>query len=324
MKYKWKYKKNFSADILDQLLLSRGIKEEEKEKFLSPNWDRDIYDPFLFRQMPQAINAVFKAIENDKNIVIHGDYDADGISGASLLYTTLKEIIEKSRSKAKVEVFLPDREEDGYGVAEHTVDRFITERQDLLITVDCGIANADSLDKAAAAGIDVIICDHHQLGERLPKNAIIIHPLAPKETYPNKYLCGTGVAFKLATALIAKSRERGLDFVDGWEKWLTDFVAIATVTDVMPLTGENRVLEKFGLITLNKTRRPGLRQIIALSGTELGSIDTQTIGFRIGPRLNAAGRIGKAITAFKTLTAKNQEEAERFASELEILNRERQ
>src|SRR3989338_2370590 len=162
------------------------------------------------------------------------------------------------------------------------------------------------------------------MGTYFPGHAIALHPLAPGETYENKTLCGTGVAFKFASALIHEARDRGADIPEGYEKWFLDFVAIATVTDVMPILGENRVLETFGLQVLNKTRRPGLRAMLMMSGTDLGTIDTQAIGFRIGPRLNAAGRLSSAKLAFDTLTARTAEAAEVAATKLESLNKERQ
>lgn len=324
MKFAWNIQKEDIDDIVEALLENRGIKDEDVAAFLNPDWDEHTHDPAEFTQIKQAVDKLFEALEQEKSIIIHGDYDADGVSGSALLYTAIQDISEKLGFDPNVDVYLPNRERDGYGVAMHTVDRLGKEKTDLLVTVDCGIANADELDYAHELGMDVIICDHHQLGKRLPQNALIIHPLAPGETYPNKHLCGTGVAFKFASALIAEARKRGADFPVGFEKWYLDFVAIATVTDVMPLKGENRVLEKYGLLVLNKTRRPGIRKIVELSRSKIGTLDTQSIGFRIGPRLNAAGRIASAKTAFQTIASKDPQEVEELANELELLNRERQ
>ena len=311
-------------DLVTQLLANRGIAPAERDIFLSPDWDRDTFSPSIFTKMNDAVAAMFTALEKGEPIVIHGDYDADGVSGSSLLYGALTDIAEKMKYTLDLEVFLPDRERDGYGVAMHTIERFITEGKKLLVTVDCGIANGLELDRAFEAGLTTIVCDHHQMGTHFPNHAIILHPLAPGEPYPNKTLCGTGVAFKFASALIDEARKRGADFPEGYEKWFLDLVAIATVTAVMPLTGENRVLETFGLRVLNKTRRPGIRSLLVSSGTELGAIDTQVIGFRIGPRLNAAGRLSSARLAFDALTAKTIAEADVAALALEKLNRERQ
>lgn len=309
---------------MTQLLVNRGVPAERREVFLHPNWERDTYSPFVFTKMQQAIDAMFRSLEAGDAIVIHGDYDADGVSGSSLLCEALRLVALKLDFALNLEVFLPDREKDGYGVAFHTIDRFIAEGKKLLVTVDCGVANGLELDRAHDAGIDVVVCDHHQMGTHYPSNAIVLHPLAPGETYPNKTLCGTGVAFKFASGLIEEARKRGADIPLGYEKWFLDFVAIATVTDVMPLLGENRALEFFGLQVLNKTRRPGLLALLRQSGTELGTIDTQSIGFRIGPRLNAAGRLASAKLAFDTLTATSSVDADCAAMKLETLNTQRQ
>jgi single-stranded-DNA-specific exonuclease len=324
MAYKWKILSEEPGDLVGTLLKNRGIEKDQSAAFLSPDWDRDIHDPALFTAMDAAVARTFDAMEKGEKIVIHGDYDADGISGTTLVFGILKEIADKLQYTLDVKPFLPDRERDGYGVAMHTIERFGKEGVRHVITVDCGIANADELDRAHELGISVVVCDHHQLGERLPEHAMIIHPLAPGESYPNKKLCGTGVAFKFGTSLLNEARKRGADFPVGYEKWYLDLVAIATVTDVMPLQGENRVLEHFGLLVLNKTQRPGLKELIQMAGCNLGGIDTQSIGFRIGPRINAAGRIGSAETAFRALSAKTGKEATDYAAELEMLNRQRQ
>lgn len=323
MQKTWVVAPRTEEDIVTQLMVNRGIPKDERASFLAPTWT-SVHSPFLFTQMPHAVARMFAALTGGTPIVIHGDYDADGVSGASLLYGALMEIAERLQLAADVDVYLPDREKDGYGVAMHTVERIASEGAKLLVTVDCGIANADQLDRAHELGVDAIVCDHHQLGERLPAHAILLHPLAPGETYPNKTLCGTGVAFKFAAALVHEARQRGADFPDGHEKWYLDLVAIATVTDVMPLRGENRVLEHFGLKVLRKTRRPGLQAIVASAGSALDDIDTEVIGFRIGPRLNAAGRLASAEFAYRALVAPNIVEGMKAAAQLEALNRRRQ
>lgn len=334
MKYNWQLVTNEpNEDIVDALLQAREIDPKDRENFLHPDWDRDTHDPFIFTKMQQAVDRLFDALENREKITIHGDYDADGVSGSALLMTAIRDVVDGMNradtgsetakwSAENVDVYLPDREKDGYGVAMHTVERLASEGVKLLITVDCGIANIEEFKRAHALGMDVIICDHHQLAETVPEHALIIHPLAPGETYPNKHLCGTGVAFKFASGLLTEARKRGADIPDGHEKWYLDLVAIATVTDVMPLHGENRTLEKFGLKVLRKSRRPGVQKIMDYARGELESADTTTIGFQIGPRINAAGRIRSAKIAFDALTAPAHE-ADEYARELEMLNRER-
>lgn len=324
MSFKWKVLQGETDDVVQALLKNRGIDPEDVTAFLHPDWERDTHDPFLFKRMQNAVDRVFLALEKGEKIKIHGDYDADGISGSTLLYTCLRDICEKlDYNIENISVFLPDRERDGYGVAVHNIEAFAEEGVNLIVTVDCGISNDVSLGRAHELGMDVIICDHHQLGEKLPEHAIIIHPLAPGEDYPNKTLCGTGVAFKLASALIREARKRGAEFPEGYEKWFLDLVAIATVTDVMPLIGENRALEKYGLVVLNKTRREGIRKIMDFSRGEMGAIDTQTIGFQIGPRINASGRVASPEIAFRTLSSRDEVKARELAGELERLNRER-
>lgn len=310
--------------MVRQILVNRHVDVADVDKFLAPEWDRDTYSPASFQNMKVAVDKVFEALFAGAKIVIHGDYDADGVCGSTVLFTTLREICERMSLPFNVEVFLPDREKDGYGVAMHTVERLGAEGVKLLITVDCGIANGLELGRANELGLDVVICDHHQMGEHYPDKAIVLHPLAPGENYINKSLCGTGVAFKLASGLLDEARARKADFPVGHEKWLLDLVAIATVTDVVPLLGENRTLEHYGLKVLQKTRRPGLKAILNIAGTELAGVDTQAIGFRIGPRLNAAGRLASAKLAFNTLAAQTDDEASKAALELERLNKERQ
>lgn len=346
MKSSWIVAPRLHDDVVEQLLATRGVQGDARDAFLSPSWEAGVHAPSLFTAMPRAVARIFDALDRGERVVIHGDYDADGVCGASLLFEAIRDVHGRTPSSSpinggeafeqppaiyggdggglRLEVFLPDREKDGYGVAMHTIERIAAEGAKLLITVDCGIANADQLDRAHELGVDVVVCDHHQLGDRLPAHAALLHPLVPGEVYPNKTLCGTGVAFKLACALFDEARRRGADFPAGYEKWFLDLVAIATVTDVMPLIGENRVLEYFGLKVLRKTRRPGILALLAASGTNAADVDTETIGFRIGPRLNAAGRLASAEYAFKTVVAQTPSEAVDAAAALEALNTERQ
>jgi single-stranded-DNA-specific exonuclease len=321
---KWVLPAATRGDVVEQLLLNRGVKPADFSAFLQPDYERDTFAFEGFKEMTRAVERVMFALKTGEKIVIHGDYDADGVSGATILYTTLTEIAEKLSYAAVISVYLPDRELDGYGVAMHTVERLAAEGTKVLITVDCGIANGLELGRATELGMESVVCDHHQMGEYYPATSIVLHPLAPGEDYQNKVLCGTGVAFKFASALLAEARRLGADFPVGHEKWLLDLVAIATVTDVMPLLGENRALEHFGLKVLRKTRRPGIRAMLRASATELAQVDTQVIGFRIGPRLNAAGRLASARLAFETLAARTDEEAIRAAATLEALNKQRQ
>ncbi len=314
-----------NAAIL-QLLWNRGIKtQEEIDVFLGPDYSRDIHDPAEFKNMKAAVARLFEAIESGQVITVHGDYDADGVCGSAVLFTTIKEIGDKlGYDSSNLNVYIPHREQEGYGLFVETVDHLKNvHKTNLIVTVDCGISNFETIAHAKENGIDTIVCDHHDVPET-PPDAIIIHPKMPDETYPNKDLAGTGVAFKFACGLLDEARARGLDFPEGHEKWLLDLVAIATVTDVMKLTGENRTLEKFGLLVLNKTRRPGLKALFEIANISDKTLETWNIGWQIGPRLNAAGRVDHATYAFELLVCEDNEEAQTMAEELNAKNQKRQ
>lgn len=312
------------------VLFRRGITAPaEAERFLDPRYEDALHDPFLFRDMKKAVHRLLRAIEKRETITIHGDYDADGVDAAALLHVLLKKL------GAQVDVFLPHREEDGYGIITRTVEALAARGTTVLITCDCGIANRAEIARGNELGIDTIITDHHALPAELPEAHATIHPLVPGETYPDKGLAGGGVAFKLATALLAEARkrmpERTAEIPLGWEKWLLEFAAISSIGDVVPLLGETRAIVKFGLVVLNKHRRPGMRRLLALTGhlDPLGlmkpkEVTSETVAFQICPRINAAGRMRHAEDAFRLLTAEDEEEAATFAQRLQDLNKDRQ
>lgn len=311
--------------VIAQLLWQRGIRtEEEAEHFFEPNYERDLNDPFLFRDMSRAVERIFHALEIGEHITIHGDYDADGVTGSAVLTSTLRDLARiLGKETASIDFYVPHREREGYGLHEATVDLLRDRGTNLIITVDCGIACREAIALAHTYGIDTIVVDHHEFPNELP-DAILIHPRLSGETYPFPYLAAVGVAWKLASALYARARERGLSVSPYAEKWLLDLVAIATVTDVMPLIGENRVLEHCGLKVLRRTRRLGLQKLYEIAGIKPEKIDTYSVGFKIGPRLNAAGRMEHAESAFQLLMAENAEEALRFARKLHEQNTARQ
>ena len=313
--------------VLLQLLWNRNLRtQEEMDLYLSPDWSRDIHSPTLFCQMNKAVQRIFRAFEQKETITVHGDYDADGVCGNTLLLTCLRDLCRAFLFNEKlITSYIPHREKEGYGLSVETVEHLNThEHTKLIITVDCGISNKQAIDRAKTLGIETIICDHHTIPEEIPDQTIIIHPLIKHETYPNKFLCGTGVAFKLACSLYEEARKRGAKILEGYEKWLLDLVAVATVTDVMPLLGENRLLEMYGLLVLNKTKRIGLRKLIEISGGTFGTLDTTSIGFQIGPRLNAAGRINHATEALDLLMSEDETQATELAMRLQETNKERQ
>jgi single-stranded-DNA-specific exonuclease len=324
--------------VAASMLAHRGLfSNEEIASFLDPSWEKGIHDPFLFTQMRPAIDRIFNAIESKQHVIIHGDYDADGVTGSSVLAETLKMLVQKSlpadrkgKGDSKffqvtdnIDIYIPHREKEGYGLNLESIELIKERGCDLLITVDCGIANVDEIRRARELGMDVIVVDHHQFGEELP-DAILIHPKLPGEVYPFKDLAAVGVAWKVACALMAEGRTRGYDVPFGSEKWLLDLVAIATITDIVPLVGENRVLEKFGLVVLNKLRRPGIRALVEAACWKRGELDSESIGFVLGPRINAAGRMEHAFLAVDLLLEENFEEAVRKAAALEVVNRSRQ
>lgn len=310
-----------------QLLRDRGLKsQEEFDVFLGPDWSRDVHSPWLFLHMREAVDCVFAVLEAGEVIAVHGDYDADGVCGSAVLLSTLRDVCRAfGYDETKLVSYIPDREKEGYGMSVATMEHLAEhDKAKLVITVDCGISNGPAIARGRELGVTTIVCDHHTMPEVLPVDAILIHPLVPEETYPNKSLCGTGVAFKLACALVEEARKRGAAWPEGYEKWLLDLVAIATVTDVMPLLGENRVLELFGLVVLNKSRRPGIRALVEAAGAKWGELDTYTIGFQLGPRINAAGRMQHASGALNLLLEEDASRAAALAQALNEANTQRQ
>jgi len=307
-------------NIIVQLLFNRGLTSQAAiDDFLNPSYDDHSHSPFLFSDMEQAVGRIFAAIRQKEKIMIYGDYDADGVCASAILFSTLKAF------GADVDIYIPFRDTEGYGLNQKVVKRIINQGFQLLITVDCGIANKEEIEILNQGGVAVIVTDHHQEPPTLPQALAIINPMVKNSGYPFPFLSGAGVAFKLCQAL-AISQEQ-LDFPvklpAGFEKWLMDLVAIATIGDIMPLIGENRVLVKYGLIVLNQTRRPGLQKLIeATNGS--AKIDSQYVGWRIVPRLNAAGRINHASVAFDLLTTDSVSVAAKLVDILEKNNKDRQ
>ncbi len=300
--------------LLASLLWRRGLRTaEEAERFLRPSWERDVHDPFLFDDMERAVERLMSAVRRREKIVVHGDYDADGVSGSVILHATLRGL------GADVSVYLPHREKDGYGMNAPAIEKMGAEGVKLIVTCDCGISSGKEIALANTFGIDTIITDHHTLPPELPPAYAILHPLREGENYPFRYLTGGGVAFKLCQALWKEG-----NLPAGHEKWLLDMVSISTVADMGKLVGENRALVHYGLLVLNKTKRLGLKTLI--DGVRRGDemLDAQSIGFRIAPRINAAGRMEHANAAFALLTAETESEALLRADALHGYNKDRQ
>lgn len=292
------------SPVLHQLLIQRGISSvEEAQVFLHPNVGQ-LNDPFLLSDMDIAAARIRRAMEDGERICVWGDYDVDGVSASAILYDYF------SSEGADVEVYLPSRHDEGYGLNENGL-REVAERADLLVTVDCGISSHDHIELAKELGLDCIVTDHHRPGEILPE-CPVVNPLL--NDYPFPYICGAGVAFKLVHAL--GGLNAAMDRID--------LAAIATVADVVSLTGENRAIVHLGLEKINTNPRPGVAALMESARIEPGQADSQAIAFRIAPRLNAGGRLGSARRSFNLLTQQHAFDAIAQADELEQENARRQ
>ena len=298
-------------DIFDQLLKSRKI--NDWDSFLHPKY-QSFGDVFLLPDMEKAVKRIKEASLKKQKIVIYGDYDIDGLSTSCVLYNAFEAFGFKD-----VEVYIPNRFIEGYGLTIGSVDRIKEMRADLIVTVDTGSLSHKEVDHANSLGIDVIITDHHNVADQHPKAIAVINPKRKDHSYPYRDFAGVGVAFKLVQALMTELK--GLD--NGQEKWLLDFVALGTVCDIVPLSGENRMLVSYGLKVLKVSKREGIKALIASSGIDLSNINTFDIGFKIGPRLNATGRLKTARLALDILLTKDLRSALDMAEELNNLNNER-
>ncbi len=317
---------------ISRLLWNRNLRDQKKiDEFLNPDYSQDVHDPFLFQDMEKATDIIFKSIKNQENIVVHGDYDADGVCASAIIINGLKKL-----GAQNVDVFIPHRETDGYGLNPRTIEFLAEKKTDLIITCDCGISNYDEVALAKKKKIKVIITDHHVVPKKAPKADAIIHPLVPGEPYPDKGLCGAAVGFKLVQGLLRKYARKNATLPDGqtfegFEKWMLDLVAIASIGDMVPLLGESRTLTRYGLTVINKTRNVGLKKLLIVAGmadengnSKRGIYDSYNMSFQIIPRINAAGRMDHANAAFALLMATDEKTAEDLASQLNKNNTDRQ
>jgi len=304
--------------VVLQLLFNRNIIEKKEIKeFLNPDY-HNLLDPFLFNDMDKSVNLIIQHIKKHNKIAVYGDYDADGVTASAVLVKILTIL------KADTEVYLPDRKTEGYGLNKKAIKELAQKNIKLIITVDAGICNKTEVEYAKSLDIDVIITDHHipPKQEKLPK-CLTINAHNKNEKYSFKFLAGVGVAFKLAKAIINKSTLTD-EIKQKLENSMLDLIAIGTITDCVSLLGENRILVKHGLKKLNKTKKTGLTELIKLIQNNNKTLDTWNVGFQIAPRLNAAGRMDHANTAFELLITKNQEEAAFLANRLNDKNIDRQ
>lgn len=297
------------------MLWSRGIQDADAiEIFLGPDYEKHLHDPFLFRHMTKAVERIQLALGQKEKITVFGDYDADGVCGAAVIYEFFKTV------GADFDIYIPDRSREGFGLSIRKIRDFYDSGTKLLITIDCGVTDYDEIELARSLGIDVIILDHHLVPPKWPRALAIIDHKHEEESYPEHVLSGAGLTFKLVEALVS-SGYFGLS--RGWEKWLLDLVAIAAVADMVPLIGENRVLVAYGLKVLQKGRRLGLKKMLEGRGENPKNANTETISHAIAPRINAASRMDHANVAFQLLTTQNEEEAKWLADRLEEKNDER-
>ncbi len=314
--------------LAQTLLKNRGIVTAlAAEKFLNPNYERDIYDPFLMLNMERAVERILRAIDTNEKIIIFGDYDCDGIPGSVVMHDFFKKI-----GYTNFQNYIPHRNNEGYGLNIPAVEKFAEDGATLMITVDCGITDVAEVARGNELGIDTIITDHHLPQEMLPTAYTILNSKQASDTYPDNMLCGAGVAWKLVSALLARDRSRlnsseknsvgqgtwGVPV--GWEKWLLDMAGLSTIADMVPLQNENRVLAYYGLLVLKKTRRLGLKKLFAKMDMNQANIVEDDVGFMIGPRINAASRMGVPMDAFRLLSSTDEKETDELAEHLARLN----
>jgi len=298
--------------LLRQLLFNRGITTAEVAHAYLGTESPTSTDPFLMLGMREAVAVIEQALQADEDITIYGDYDTDGVTASSLLFEFFNQLRHEPR------VYIPNRFDEGYGLNLDAVELLAAEGTQLLITVDCGIRSLQEVQRAKELGMRVIVTDHHQPGDQLPQADAVINPHQPADPYPYKELAGVGLAYKLAEAWLQTHPDPEVDL----NQWL-DLVAIGTVVDVAPLTGENRSLVKRGLAQMRQPKRQGLFSLAQAASINPAKFNAGHLGFVIGPRLNAAGRIESALDAFRLLTSRDTFEAGWLAQQLDSLNSSR-
>lgn len=330
--------------LLTRLLLNRGIRTQaDAELFLKPKYEEHMHDPLLMHDMEKAVVRIFESIEAKEKIVVYADYDCDGIPGAVILHDLLTKIGYEHFS-----VYIPDRHEEGYGLNKDAIETFIEQEVQLLITIDLGTTDHEDIAEAQANGIDVIVTDHHLPHETLPSAFAIVNPKLgasrvsdrvlndttrsdsaesstrhdSAESYPEPMLCGSGVMFKLVQAFVKKYGEY-YKINEGWEKWLLDMAGLATLSDMVPLVGENRTIASFGMQVFRKSPRPGLQQLLRKLNIDQTTIVEDDITFMVTPRINAASRMDSPMRAFEMLSERDPVKAGALAEHLTKINDER-
>ncbi len=301
--------------LFEQILAARGLSDASvRQAFLSPDYAATKYDPFLLSEMDKAVERLVLARQKQEKIVIYGDYDIDGLSATALLLDAFH-----SFGFQHLDAFIPNRFVEGYGMTIGAVNKVCDIGAQLIVTVDCGSLCHTEIAYAADLGIDTVVTDHHNIAPTRPPAVATVNPKYADHEYPFRDLCGAGVAFKLVQAL--QTRLDGLP--DGYEKWLLDLVALGTVCDIVTLADENRANVYWGLEVLKKQRRTGLKALMAVSGIEPETVNARHLGFGLGPRMNAAGRLDTAQHSLDMLTATDGIEALAASEKLEAFNVER-
>ncbi|MEK4047333.1 single-stranded-DNA-specific exonuclease RecJ [Paenibacillus sp. FSL H8-0048] len=296
------------SPLLSSLLVQRGMDTADKARVFMDGGAEDRHDPFLLKGMAEAVPRIQKALQEEEHILVYGDYDADGVSSTALMIYLLRHL------GASFDIYIPHRSNEGYGLHNHALDWAVQQGVSLVITVDTGISAYHQIAYASELGIDVIVTDHHEPPELLPEAYALINPKLPDCPYPFKGLAGVGVAYKLAEALL------GSEVPEEW----CEIAAIGTVADLMPLLGENRSLVRRGLSSMRNSAFPGIRALLSVGGIAMNTVSAVNIAFGMAPRINASGRLDHAGRAVTLLTTEDTAEAEQFAGELDLLNKERQ
>lgn len=300
------------SPVIAHLLALRGIKTFDQAKTFFRPTQENIYDPFLMKDMDVAASRLAAAIRNQEKVLVYGDYDVDGTTATSIVYLFLKQF------GLEANYFIPHRFKDGYGISIEGIEKAIESDAKLIVSVDCGITAVDEAKYAKEKGIDLIICDHHNAGDVIPDAVAVLDPKRPDCTYPFDGLSGAGVAYKLVQATLTALGLNGSN-----ASQFLDLVAISIASDIVPLVDENRVLMRQGLKLINETPRTGIKALANLIKMEIGSISTSQIVFSLGPRINAAGRMGDAAKAVELLISDTDETAAEQARELEAINKKR-
>lgn len=301
------------SSLLEAVLKARGLTGTTRQTFLHPDYLLTKHDPFLLPDMEKAVKRLVAAHQKKEKVVIYGDYDIDGLTASSVLLESF------TRFGIEATVFIPNRFVEGYGLSAKAIETLADGGAQLIVTVDCGSLSHKEIDRANELGVDVIVTDHHSVAETMPAAVATINPKRTDHEYPFIDLAGVGVAFKLVQAL--QTQLNGLP--DGQEKWLLDLVALGTVCDIVSLSDENRTHVYWGLQVMKKSRRPGIKLLMAVSRIEPKTLNARSLGFGLGPRLNAAGRLETAQLALDLLTTTDSGVALELAERLDMMNRER-